>query len=257
MKMKSMLCAALCAISLFTSCKKDKTQDPTPTPPSPSGVFAPSTGKLVQYLFDGNSRDTSGNHYNGGEASDLAYGTDRFNVANAALVLNGTTSHTEIPSPAVQFPFSYSLWINPAHPEYVSTIFQSDNNIGAYYGSWLQLSPGTQNKLAFNFGNGTSTSGSGRNSLLSSVALAANQWYHVVINVRGSGDMDMYINGVKDNAATYDGSASSIVYGSGNPYGLIGNAFGGQYFAGKMDDFRVYNRVLTPNEISGIYNYHP
>jgi len=130
MKMKSMLCAALCAISLFTSCKKDKNQDPPPTP-NPSAVFEPSNGKLVQYLFDGNTRDTSGNHYNGGEANDLAYGTDRFNVANGALVLNGTSAHTDIVSPAVHFPFSYSLWINAAHPEYVSTIFQSDHSYGA------------------------------------------------------------------------------------------------------------------------------
>jgi len=78
-----------------------------------------------------------------------------------------------------------------------------------------------------------------------------------VINVRGADDMDMYINGVKDNAATYDGDATTIVYGVDSPTGLIGNAFGGQYFAGKMDDFRVYNRVLTPTEISGLYNYHP
>ena len=257
MKMKSMLCAALCAISLFTSCKKDKNQDPPPPPPVVSNVFAPSTGKLVQYLFDGNTRDTSGNHNNGGESNDLAYGTDRFNVANSALVLNGTSSMSEITSPAVQFPFSYSLWINGSNTAAVSTIFHTDRGAGSYYGCWLQLSPGTPSKLAFNFGNGTSTSGSGRNSLLSSVTLSNNQWYHIVINVRGQDDMDMYINGVKDANAEYDGSASTIQYAFTNPIGLIGTAFGGQYFAGKMDDFRVYNRVLTATEISGLYNYHP
>ena len=34
--------------------------------------------------------------------------------------------------------------------------------------------------------------------------------------------MDVYVNGVKDNAASYSGSATSMVYDSNNATGVLG-----------------------------------
>jgi hypothetical protein len=119
------------------------------------------------------------------------------------------------------------------------------------------LSIASPDKLAFSFGNGTGSSGAARNSLLSSVSLSANQWYHIVRNVRGANDMDLYINGVRDNSAAYDGSATTINYSGPNPMGMIGTAFSSQYFNGKIDDFRTYNRVLSATEISSLYSFQP
>jgi hypothetical protein len=219
--------------------------------------MSPSSGKFTHYLFNGNTRDTSGNSHHGGESGDLSYGTDRFTRSNRALVLNGTSSAFETSGMNLSFPFSISLWMNSPNPSAIASLFQSDTDNSSYYGSWLQLSVASPNKLAFNFGNGTGSSGASRNSLLSSVSLSANQWYHLVINVRGANDMDLYINGVRDNSANYDGSATTINYSTANPMGIIGTAFSGQYFNGKIDDFRAYNRVLSATEVGSLYNFQP
>jgi Concanavalin A-like lectin/glucanases superfamily len=260
MKMKPLTLSVLISFLALSSCKKESNSTTTP-PPDPAPVsdeqMAPTSGKSVHYFFNGNTRDTSGNNLHGGESVDLEYGTDRFGRNGRALVLNGTNARTDISGQALTFPFSFSLWVNTPSPQSVSTIFQTDKTTGAYYGCWLQQSIVSSGKLAFNFGSGGGLDGDYRNSLLSSVALSANQWHHIVVNVRGAGDMDLYINGVKDTEATYNGNATTIAYGSSTPTGNLGSGFGGQYFSGKVDDFRAYNRALTPSEITALKNFQP
>ncbi|MBL0134296.1 MAG: LamG domain-containing protein [Chitinophagaceae bacterium] len=259
MKIKSLTLSVSLLLLFMVSCKKSTTE-PTPVPPVPNAAeeqMSPASGKAVHYLFNGNTRDTSGNNNHGGEAGYLAYGSDRFDRANRSLVLNGSNARTEVVGLNQTFPFSYSLWLNTPTPEAVMSLFQSDRTANSYFGSWLQMSISSPNKLAFNIGNGGAMNGNSRNSLLSSVALSANQWYHLVINARGANDMDLYINGVKDNSAVYDGDATQISYSGPSPIGLIGAAFSGQNFNGKIDDFRAYNRTLTPTEVAALYSFHP
>ncbi|MBL7742201.1 MAG: LamG domain-containing protein [Chitinophagaceae bacterium] len=255
--MRSLTLSVLVSLLVFASCKKDSKEPTPPTPVQADEQLNPANGKISHYLFNGNIRDTSGNSHHGGEASSIAYGPDRFNRANRALALNGTSTDFETGGLGLSFPFSYSFWMNAADPSAIAALFQSDRTTGAYYGSWLQLSVASANKLAFSFGDGTGSSGGSRNSLLSSVALSANQWYHIVINVRGANDMDLYINGAKDNSASYDGSATSIAYSSPNPSSVIGSAFENQNFNGRIDDLRIYNRVLTATEVNSLYSFQP
>lgn len=257
MKITSLTLSVFLTFLALSSCKKDA-GGPTPDPtPVADEQMNPSSGKLMHYLFNGNTRDTSGNGKHGEEEGNLSYGNDRFDRASRALVLDGTSSHFDTKGLKASFPFSLSFWMNSANAQSVSSIFSSDATTGTYYGYWLQQSVASAGKLAFSVGNGTGASGGSRNTLLSSVALSSNQWYHIVINVRGANDMDLYINGAKDNSADYDGSATSIVYSSTNPNGSIGKAFGSQFYNGRLDDLRVYNRVLTVTEVSSLYGFHP
>lgn len=258
MNLKPLTLSVLVLLTATVSCKKEKTTTTDPLPqPVAEEMMAPADNKSFHLLFNGNTRDTSGNGFHGGESNALAYGADRFNRANRALVLNGTDAVTEIKGENLAFPFSFSLWVKTADAQRVATLFQTDRGSGAYYGCWLQQSIVSTGKLAFNIGNGTTTSSSGRSSLISSISISPNQWHHVVINVRGAADMDLYVDGVKDSEATYDGGATSIVYSSNAPIGLLGSAFSGQYFSGSVDDFRAYKRVLTPTEVAALKNFQP
>lgn len=258
MNLKPLTLSVLVLLTSIVSCKKEST---TPTDPNPQPVaeelLTPADNKSFHLLFNGNTRDTSGNGFHGGESNALGYGNDRFNRSNRALLLNGTNAISEITGESLTFPFSYSIWINTADANRVATIFQSDRAAGAYYGCWLQQSIVNPGKLAFNIGNGTSTSSSGRKSLLSSINITPNQWHHIVINVIGADNMELYVDGVKDSEAIYDGSASGIAYAFNNPVGIIGGAFSGQYFSGAVDDFRAYKRALTPTEIATLKNFQP
>jgi hypothetical protein len=48
-------------------------------------------------------------------------------------------------------------------------------------------------------------------------------------------------------------TTGNIVNGTG-PLRIGGNAPWGEYFAGQIDDVRVYNRALTPTEIQADMN---
>jgi hypothetical protein len=73
--------------------------------------------------------------------------------------------------------------------------------------------------------------------------LGDNQWHHIVV-VNSAGAVTFYLNGTPDGTAT-GGMAFDV--------GSIGSGFGG-YFAGKIDDVRVYNRALSATEVADLYN---
>ncbi len=99
--------------------------------------------------------------------------------------------------------------------------------------------------------------------------LEAETWYHLSVSF-GDGHMKFYINGdlVKDWDNVPDAAINSIsadpvnlTIGQDLPTGIYSTddqspyfvEWGG-YFKGKLDDIRLYNRVLADNEVSSIYN---
>jgi hypothetical protein len=257
MKNVSILC--FCMGLVFTACKKNKDSDPAPAPLQ-NEQLTPADGKKIHFLFHGNTRDTSGNSYHGREATGLSYTSDRFNRADNAISFNGTNSQFESKGMSVSFPFALSFWMKTPTPAATATLFKSDRNSsdpGMYSGFWFQTLNDAPNTMAFNFGDATGYSSSARNSLISTKTLTADQWHHIAINATGANNMELYINGVKDNTAVYSGSATSIVYQFANPTATIGMGFNNQLFNGSLDDFRLYSRLLTATEIASLYNFTP
>jgi hypothetical protein len=90
-----------------------------------------------------------------------------------------------------------------------------------------------------------------RNSITTPAVFSTNNWYHVVVNVRGANDMDFYINGVKNTSCTYDGYGTTMVYTTAPSMGVIGVFPGaGSAFDGVMDDYRIYKRSFPRRSIS-------
>jgi len=79
--------------------------------------------------------------------------------------------------------------------------------------------------------------------------LSTGVWYHVVF-VWGSEGMKLYINGELKDTDPYTGSWES----SKNMEIAGDGGFANQRWNGKVDEVRFYNRILTPEEISDLYN---
>ncbi len=75
--------------------------------------------------------------------------------------------------------------------------------------------------------------------------LPTTSWSHVTGTYNGS-TLRLYVNGVQVGTANLSGNlvASTGVLRIG------GNSMWGEYFGGQMDDLRIYNRALTPAEIT-------
>ena len=74
--------------------------------------------------------------------------------------------------------------------------------------------------------------------------LPVNQWTHVAGTYDGS-TMRIYINGVEAANRAQAGPILTSTY----DLGIGGNSLNGQYFPGRIDEVRIYNRALNVSEI--------
>jgi hypothetical protein len=85
---------------------------------------------------------------------------------------------------------------------------------------------------------------------------ATNEWYHLAFTYR-DGEVRLFVNG-EEGSYVPDGRGDPM---SVMPSGRVTNLqFGSDYnhsFQGVYDEMRVYNRVLTPEEIMALYQHVP
>ncbi|MBI3469325.1 MAG: hypothetical protein HY000_40500, partial [Planctomycetes bacterium] len=79
--------------------------------------------------------------------------------------------------------------------------------------------------------------------------LAPNTWSHLALTYDGAA-LQFFVNGVEVSSAARTGSIQT----SSNPLQIGGDSLYGQYFAGLIDEVRVYNRALSSAEIQNDMN---
>jgi hypothetical protein len=77
-------------------------------------------------------------------------------------------------------------------------------------------------------------------------ALPALTWTHLALTF-DNGALRLYVNGVERSSAAFTGV---IAQSPGAPLRIGGNSVLGEWFAGQIDDVRVYKRALTAAEIA-------
>jgi hypothetical protein len=77
-----------------------------------------------------------------------------------------------------------------------------------------------------------------------------DEWVHIAASLSSTSGITFYLNGAVDgtNANTANNNPGDDLFGIGRSYG---NGEG-QYLAGRMDDVRVYDRVLTGSEVASL-----
>jgi len=164
-------------------------------------------------------------------------------LANAANVTAGTFTTNYITStynlPSV---FTVSFWFystSPVSGYHGSFMFSTNNNPSGFVNNSISVyfQNGNMN-CAF---NNIANNGSG-------FAVSINTWYHALITYN-SGSLTLYANG-SQSGSTISGTA---VLNAGFMFGCGADAGGPYPFSGYIDDFRIYNRILSGSEISAIY----
>ena len=80
-------------------------------------------------------------------------------------------------------------------------------------------------------------------------ALPLNTWSHLAATYDGT-TIRLYVNGVEAGTATGAGALPA----SANPLRIGGNSVWGEYFKGRIDEVRIYNRALSAAEITADMN---
>ena len=76
-------------------------------------------------------------------------------------------------------------------------------------------------------------------------ALAVNTWSHLAVSYDGTA-LRLFVNGVEVDSRPLSGSMLT----STGVLRIGGNSVWSEFFAGRIDEIRIYNRALTPAEIA-------
>ena len=226
------------------------------TPCANSGLTPSLTNGLVGYWpFCGNANDASGNG-NNGTVNGATLTTDRFGAANKAYDFNGS-SRIDIGNLNNQIGSSNSSWsvncwfksLGSLNGDMVMVTDYSSATAGdQIVSTWLALWSFTFNhkvgSTIRNFPNGWDA--------LSNTSYNDNQW-HSMVSVAENGNLKIYIDGILITTTVYPANTNF----QGSPFFRFGALlFNGQYdsfFQGKLDDIAIWNRALTQQEVTQLY----
>ncbi|MDR2085597.1 MAG: T9SS type A sorting domain-containing protein [Dysgonamonadaceae bacterium] len=167
--------------------------------------------------------------------------------AGKSIAFNGTTQYATIPSGT--FPFRY-------YDDFTVEMQFRGGNANA---NATLLSIGTTAYIGFNDGNLTLTVGENTQKLAPAASLLDNGWHHIALSVKRNGMATAVIDGV--TKATFNSSIFSGTVGGGNywlgvkyTYDNDGASYAG-YFAGNIDEVRVWNTALNTETIRRNRNF--
>jgi hypothetical protein len=201
---------------------------------------SPVAGLVAAYSFNEGTgttvADSSGNG-NTGKVNGATWSTQgkygnamEFNGINSLVEINGSASlnvSTGMTLEAWIYPTAnQSGWRTIVQRQVDSYFLNASSNAGALYPAGGGTFNGTTNYVA----------GTASNPL--------NTWTHVAFTYDGT-TLRLYVNGVQVSTKP----ASGPIETNSNALRIGGNVPYGEYFTGRIDEVRVYNRALTPAEI--------
>jgi hypothetical protein len=211
----------------------------TTTPPS-------ATGLMGHWKLDGNANDSSGNGRNGtvnGSPQWVPVGH-----IDGALSFDGADDYVSLPiGPAIASMNNCTIatWVNFSNS---GGSWQRIFDFGSDPNIYMFLSPRTGTAGAMRFA--ITTSGTTAQSLLNAPSTLATGWHHVAVAIDGvSRNMQLYLDGV----SIVSGTTQTLPKDLGNTtQNWLGRSqySADAYFTGALDDFRIYNRVLSKSEVA-------
>jgi hypothetical protein len=208
------------------------------------GTNTPPASLQALYAFEGNAQDSSGS-VNHGTATSVSYVAGK--VGSQAAQFNGTSSYVLIPR-SVQDDFTVAMWVKTtdtagsAGAQWWNGKGLVDGEVGGGGADW-----GTaivNGKFVLGVG-----SASGDTTLASSVNINDGTWHHVAATRdNSSGAMQVFVDGVLRGSGT--GPTGSRTW---PPNLHLGNLqTGNNFLNGTLDEVRLYDRILSANEIAGL-----
>jgi Concanavalin A-like lectin/glucanases superfamily len=218
-------------------------------------------GLVACYPFNANANDESSNG-NNGTVNGATLTNDRFGKANSAYNFDGSSYISISPDQFKNTNYSYSLWVNlddlpvatdnnsffsvggPGADQNLSILHKyfSETNTGFSSGGYNAGNPVVSNNLTGSLPN-------------------IGKWYHLV-STRDNNSVKLYVDGVliANNSGNISTNGTDAAY-SNPTYAVIGSRVGldgyFQFTKGSIDDIYIYNRVITAEEVTALFQTTP
>jgi hypothetical protein len=207
--------------------------------------YVPTSGLVGWWPFNGNANDESGNG-NNGTVNGATLTTDRYGNANKAFYFSsagcGTRIDADVNTNTIQNAYTFSYW-------------------------FIQTGQGCVGPRTFEFSTGENASGflqcqnwnTAQNvaiiagtapySVLTCPTPLANEWSNITLTVNLNG-AKLYYNGLISDSVSFSTDFLSL-----NGDMCMGRMNHPSYDAheGKLDDIGIWNRALTQQEITALY----
>jgi gliding motility-associated-like protein len=217
----------------------------------------PTSGLVGAWPFSGNANDVSGTG-NHGTVNGATLTADRCGNANSAYSFNGTNNYIIMNSagPTGTVSRSISFWAktsNMALSPVVGFDYGVPNGIGGNY------------QIVFNYNClGVGIDISNQALIRANNCLYNNAWHHIVAVYNSTvstqiGSVLFYIDGVLMPNVTCSVGGTTAVINTvlGNPINIGRGVTNVRFFNGQLDDFYLYNRVISPTEVMQLYTALP
>ena len=226
---------------------------------SSGGVVIPSTliNNLISYYKAESNVNDSLTTNNGTAQGGLTYSAGK---SGNAFNLNGTNAYVELGDvmDVGTSSWSYSTWFNTSQSFFTSFLFGKTIAAGVR-GRVISLIDNQKIQIIFD--------ADASNVIVvetPATSILPNIWYHAVIQIDRTDKIKLYLNGSAVTLTTTNGTNnlapySATNYNTNNPFRIgsgtsADNVTPSQFYSGKIDEFGIWNRVLTQLEITDLYN---
>ena len=213
--------------------------------PNSNGGFHANNGTLVIGGTGGHTAQGTCN------TSGTVWGDGASGKTNASIDLDGTDDYVTIPDNARLSPgngdYSMSAWIK------TSTNFSTIGWIFSNYGSSTNNATGimvnsTENPVCFFRDASANTV-----NYASTVNISDGNWHHITCVLNGNNSYQ-YVDGNLVASADATSLGTITTTGRAKALGIIASTLAGERYDGQIDDLRVFNYAVTPEQIKTILN---
>jgi hypothetical protein len=200
-------------------------------------------GLIAYYPFNGNANDLSGNGNNGTPMGGISWDTDRFGNPSSSCYFNGIDAYVTIPnstslsSPSTEITISLWFYLNQSYSGHNYFLTKSDD-------------PALDPQYCINYLNNTLTFWFNNQDHVISHSFSLDTWYHLAITYDCQSvkfyENSVLIGEVLDSLPIQPNELP-LEFGRNMP-GYP------EYYHGKLDDVRVYDRSLSQSEILELFN---
>ena len=220
--------------------------------------YIPSEGLAGWWPLDGNALD-GGSFENHGTVSGAVGTTNRYNEASGAMAFDGIDDHivvADAPSLQITGNLTISLWYTTPGPTGNYQTFLTKRSGGQwpysfglshYYGNGG--CPGELDKYI----TGRRNSGSQYDLRVTEKTYVSNQWTHAAMTIEND-VVTFYENGLPIGSTCFGDEffVSPIDQGAPLTFGTC-NCGLSEMMTGSLDDIGIWNRALSPDEITTVF----
>jgi hypothetical protein len=214
---------------------------------------APNEANLVGWWkFEGDANDSSGKGNDGTLMPDPNgyYSTFEPGKVGQAIKIWGTGDWVELPTGLIGSDIgSVCMWIKTTQTTRGMIFYGSDGTSGNGYGGENELHVNVENGGGIDFyidGDPTSTE-------IGTSPVNDDVWYHIVATWDITGEAKLYVDGGAPVTATHTGN--NFILSARTRLGRPNASE--RYYSGLLDDVRVYDYVLSPEEIAYVVGLGP